>query len=54
MVPLALGYCEIGKGVVSKFNEGVLTNMCEPLMPVLEGCYLRMECFCEECCSIGG
>ena len=54
IVPLALGYFEISKGIVSKFDEGVLTDMCEPLMPVLEGCYLRMECFCEECSGVGG
>ena len=54
MVPLALGYCEVGKGMVPKFDEGVLADICELLMPVLEGCYLRMKCFCEECCSIGG
>ena len=54
LVPLTLRYCEVGKGVVFKFDEGVLADMCEPLVPVLEGCYLRMKCFCEECCSIGG
>src|SRR5437763_16917918 len=54
LVPLALRYCEVGKGVVSKFDKGVLADMCEPLVPVLEGCYLSRKCFCEECCSIGG
>ena len=36
MVPLTLGYCEVGKGVVFKFDEGILADMCEPLVPVLE------------------
>ena len=54
MVPLAFRYCKVGKGVVSEFDKGVLANMCEPLMLVLEGCYLTMECFCEECSGVGG
>ena len=54
MVPLAFGYCEIGKGVVSKFDKGILADMCKPLVPVLEGCYLRMECFCKECGGVRG
>src|SRR5579862_4562268 len=54
MVPLALGYYEVSKGVVSKFNESVLADVCEPLVPVLEGRYLRMECFCKERGSVGG
>jgi len=53
MVPPTLGYCEVGKGIVSEFDEGVLADMCEPLVPVLEGRYLRMECFCKERDSIG-
>ena len=54
MVPLAFRYCEVGKGVVSEFDKSVLTNMCEPLMPIFEGRCFRMECFCKECGSIGG
>ena|SRR5437763_2168400 len=53
LVPLALRYCDVGKGVVSKFDEGILADMCKPLVPVLEGCYLRMECFCEESGGVG-
>ena len=54
MVPLAFRYCEVSKGVVSKFDEGVLADMCEPLVPVLEGRYLRMKCFCKECGGVRG
>jgi hypothetical protein len=39
MIPLALGYCQVSEGVVSKFDEGVLADMREPLMPVVEGCH---------------
>src|SRR5579859_809345 len=53
LVPLALGYCEVSKGVVSKFDKCVLADVCEPLVPVLEGRYLRMECFCKERGSVG-
>src|SRR5579862_6364411 len=53
MVPLTLRYHEIGKGIIFKFDESVLVDMCEPLVPVLKGCCLRMECFDEECGSVG-
>ena len=53
LVPPALGYYEVGKGVVSKFNESVLADVCEPLVPVLKGRCLRMECFCKERGSVG-
>jgi len=36
MVPLALGYYKVSKGIVSKLDEGILADMCEPLVPVLE------------------
>jgi hypothetical protein len=54
MFPLALRYCEVGKNVVSKFDEGILADMCEPLVPVFERCYLRIEYFGEECDGVGG
>jgi hypothetical protein len=39
IIPLALGYCQVSESVVSKFDEGVLADMREPLMPIFEGCH---------------
>jgi len=53
MVPLALRYHEVSKGIIFKFDESILADMCEPLVSVLEGRCLRMECFSKECGSVG-
>jgi hypothetical protein len=52
MFPLTLRYCQVSESVVSEFDEGVLADMRESLMPIFEGCHFRGECFCEESCGV--
>jgi hypothetical protein len=53
MFPLTLRYCQVSESVISEFDEGVLADMRKPLVPIIEGCHLRFECFCKESCSVG-